>query len=190
MKIILASSSPRRRELLKLIGLEPEIIVPAVEEELKPAESKEDFIKRVCLEKGRFVYKEEFYNVPVVSSATIVCINDTILGKPAHRQAAFNMLKTLSGKKHEVITGLSILYKGENYFDSAVTQVYFTALSGAEIDFYLDKKEYADKAGAYGIQGKASVFVERIEGCYFNVMGFPLSLFYKMLKKIGLEIYS
>lgn len=190
MRIILASSSPRRRELLRLIGLEPEIIVPSVEEDIKPGESAENFIRRMARHKGEVIYRENFYDVPVVSSDTVVTVDHTILGKPLDRQDAFNMLKILSGNVHEVITGVSILYRGESVFDLAVTKVYFTELSETEIEFYLDNEDYKDKAGAYGIQGKASVFVERIEGCYFNVVGFPLNLFYKMLKKIGIETYK
>jgi septum formation protein len=189
MKIILASSSPRRLELLRLIGLEPEIMIPSVDEVIKPGETVEDFICRVTRQKGEVIYRDEFYEIPVVSSDTVVYINRTILGKPKDRQDAFNMLKILSGNVHEVMTGVGVLFKGKSYVDFTVTKVFFTKLSGEEIDFYLDNKEYADKAGAYGIQGKASVFVEKIEGCYFNVMGFPLNLFYNMLKKINIAIY-
>ncbi len=189
MRIILASSSPRRRELLRLVGLEPEILVSSVEETKRQGESVRDFVRRVAIQKGKEVYKEEFYDIPVVSADTIVYINRTILGKPVNRQDAFLMLQTLSGNVHEVITGVSVLYKGESCYDLSATKVYFTKLSAKEIDFYLDNDEYADKAGAYGIQGKASVFVEKIAGCYFNVVGFPINLFYNMLKNIGIEIY-
>lgn len=187
--MILASSSPRRRELLRLIGLEPEIIIPSVEEEIAAGESVEEFLQRVTEQKGIAVYKDEFYRVPVISSDTVVYINNTILGKPVDRQDAFNMLKNLSGNVHEVKTGISILYQGESYFDLTVTKVYFSKISTAEINYYLDNEIYRDKAGAYGIQGKASVFVEKIAGCYFNVMGFPLNLFYKMLKEIGISVF-
>ena len=189
MRIILASSSPRRRELLRLIGVEPEIRVSSFEETIKRGESAQDFVKRVAVQKGKEVYKDEFYGIPVVSADTIVYIDHTILGKPVNREDAFKMLQTLSGNVHRVITGVSILYKGETHYDLSTTKVCFANLSFEEIDFYLDHEEYADKAGAYGIQGKASVFVEKIEGCYFNVVGFPINLFYHMLKKIGIEIY-
>jgi len=189
MRIILASSSPRRRELLRLIGLEPEILFSSFEERISPGESALGFVKRVTIQKGKEVYKDDFYGIPVVSADTIVYIDRTILGKPVNRRDAFNMLQTLSGNVHQVITGVSILYKGETYYELSTTKVYFKKLSAAEIDFYLDHEEYADKAGAYGIQGKASVFVEKIDGCYFNVVGFPVNLFYHMLKKIGIEIY-
>lgn len=189
MRIILASSSPRRRELIGLVGLEPEVLVPSVEEERKPGESIDDFVRRVTIQKARAVYRHEFYHVPVISADTIVCIKDKILGKPANHQDASGMLRTLSNNMHEVITGIAILYQGKSYFDSAKTKVYFTRISDEEISYYLDHEDYRDKAGAYGIQGRASVFVKKIEGCYFNVVGFPLNLFYKMLKRIGIEIY-
>lgn len=189
MEIILASSSPRRLELLRLIGLEPRVIIPMIDEEIKPGESVDDFVHRLTKQKGEAIYRDEFFEIPVISSDTVVYINRTILGKPEDRQDAFDMLKNLSGNVHEVMTGVGILYRGECIVDHVVTRVYFKRLSGEEIDYYLDSEEYGDKAGAYGIQGKASIFVEKIEGCYFNVMGFPLNLFYTMLKKIGIEIY-
>lgn len=189
MRIILASSSPRRKELLSLIGLSPEIMVPNLDEKMQPGESVADFMRRVSRQKAESIYRDDFYDIPIIGADTIVVLGRTVMGKPINRQDAFNMLKTLANNVHEVITGLAILYRGKTHFDLAVTRVYFTDISGEEIDSYLDSGEYRDKAGAYGIQGKASVFIEKIEGCYFNVVGFPLHLFYKMLKQIGIEIY-
>lgn len=189
MKLILASSSPRRKELLNLVGAAPQIMIPEVDERTGPGESIEDFLRRVTVSKGRAVYRDAFFSTPVISADTIVLCENRIIGKPAGREDAFDFLKTLSGKMHEVLTGLSILYRGVPHYDFASTRVYFSALSDDEINYYLDNENYMDKAGAYAIQGKASVFVKKIEGCYFNVMGFPLNLFYNMLKEMGIHLY-
>ncbi|MCP5050209.1 MAG: septum formation protein Maf [bacterium] len=188
LEFILASSSPRRKELLKLIGIQPRIISPHVDESRLPGEKVDDFLRRVTIAKGREVYGEEFYNIPVISADTIVLCDDHLIGKPVDRDEAFGFLKLLSGNKHEVWTGLSILYRGEVYYEVARTGVLFSELSEEEINHYLEIEHYMDKAGAYAIQGRASVFVRRIEGCYFNVMGFPLNLFYTMLKTMGIPL--
>ena len=188
MKFILASSSPRRKALLKLVGIEPQIIAPSLDESRKSGESIDTYLRRISLEKGQAVYKEEYFNIPVVSSDTIVLCKDTVIGKPVDRIEAAGFLKLLSGNVHDVLTGVSILYQGTSHYDFARTHVEFIELSDPEIDFYLDNDNYADKAGAYAIQGMASVFVKKIDGCYFNVMGFPLNLFYTMLKRIGIEL--
>jgi len=188
--MILASASPRRKELLELIGVEPVVKIPKIDESHLPKESIIQFVERISREKGRSIYQEGFKDLPIISSDTVVAIDERILGKPRNRDEAFEFLNSLAGRSHRVITGIAIHYNNEVYFDSACTTVVFNQLSKNEIHFYLDHEDYADKAGAYGIQGKASVFVEKIDGCYFNVMGFPLNLFYKMLKKIGITLYS
>jgi len=190
MKLILASSSPRRDELLRLLSIEPRIIVPTVDENRRADESTEMFLQRVAISKGEVVYRDAFFEVPLVSADTIVLCEDTIIGKPVDRVDAFGMLKRLSDNVHEVLTGISILYKGTSHYDFARTCVEFTEISDNEINYYLDNENYQDKAGAYAIQGKASVFVKKIDGCYFNVMGFPLNLFYNMLKRIGIELFK
>lgn len=190
MRIILASSSPRRKELLELLGLSPEVIVPITNEEITSGELIENFLKRVTEAKGRSVYQENFYNDLLVSADTVVILGNRIIGKPQDRNDAFDILKSLSANKHEVWTGLAIFHKGNTTYDFTCTNVYFENLSEREINYYLDNENYEDKAGAYAIQGLASVFVRRIEGCFFNVMGFPLNLFFKMLKRNGIEIYD
>jgi septum formation protein len=187
---ILASSSPRRKELLRMLGIEPRIIAPEADERINPGESPEDFIRRVAISKGEAVYKPEFYDIPVISSDTIVLCENRIIGKPAGREEAYEFLRILSGNTHEVLTGVSIRYRGEAYYDYARTRVEFSHIPESEILYYLDNEDYMDKAGAYAIQGKASVFIEKIDGCFFNVMGFPLNLFYGMLKKIGITLYN
>lgn len=189
MDIILASSSPRRQELLKLLGIQPRIMIPTVDEEIKPGEPVETFLRRVAIAKGRAVYSDHFYHTPIISADTIVLCENKLIGKPQTRADAMGFLKTLANNFHDVLTGVSILYRGTSHYDFARTRVEFTGISEEEFNYYLDNENYMDKAGAYAIQGKASVFVKKIDGCYFNVMGFPLNLFYTMLKKIGIHLY-
>jgi septum formation protein len=186
---ILASSSPRRKELLKLVGIEPRIIIPTVDERIKPGEPIETFLRRVTISKGDSVYKEEFYDIPIISADTIVLCENRLIGKPVDRAEASEFLRTLSNNVHEVWTGVSMRYRGTPYYDYARTRVVFADITDEELRYYLDNEDYLDKAGAYAIQGRASVFVKKIDGCYFNVMGFPLNLFYNMLKEIGIHIY-
>jgi septum formation protein len=190
MNFILASSSPRRQELLKLVGIKPQIIIPTIDESIKSGESIETFLRRVTIAKGQAVYQDNFYHTPIISADTIVLCENKMIGKPQTRTEAFSFLKTLSNNIHDVLTGVSILYKGTPHYNFASTRVVFTGISPGEIEYYLDNENYMDKAGAYAIQGKAAVFVKKIEGCYFNVMGFPLNLFYTMLKNIGITIYA
>jgi septum formation protein len=190
MRLVLASASPRRKELLQLIGLDPEIIPPDIDEAPRPAEATAAFLERVTMAKGFAVYKKKFFSHLLVSADTVVLLDGSLIGKPADRQDAFVMLRRLSGKRHEVLTGLALMYQGETRFAIASTHVFFQQLADREIDFYLDHENFMDKAGAYAIQGRAAIFVERIEGCYFNVMGFPLNLFYRMVKERGLSLYD
>ena len=174
MKVVLASASPRRKELLQLIGLAPEVIPPDIEEAARPGEAIGDFLERVTIAKAIEVYKKKFFHSLLISADTVVLLDDTLIGKPANRADAFAMLRRLSGRRHEVLTGLALMYQGETRFAISRTRVFFKTLDDGEIDFYLDHENFMDKAGAYAIQGRAAIFVERIEGCYFNVMGFPL----------------
>lgn len=190
MKIVLASASPRRKELLQLIGLDPEIIPPDIDEVSRPAEAIDAFLQRVTIAKGIEVYKKKYFSSLLISADTVVLLGDSLIGKPADREDAFRMLNRLSGQCHEVLTGLALMYRGETRFDISRTHVYFKELDDREINFYLDHENFMDKAGAYAIQGRAAVFVERIEGCYFNVMGFPLNMFYCMVKERGLSLYD
>jgi septum formation protein len=190
MRIVLASASPRRRELLQLIGLNPEIIIPDIEEVLRPGESPEVFLERVAIAKGIEVYKKKYFSHLLISADTVVLLDNSLIGKPADRGDAFRMLSRLSGRRHEVLTGISLMHQGETSFQISSTAVYFNELTPKEIDFYLDHENYLDKAGAYAIQGRAAIFVEKIDGCFFNVMGFPLNLFFRMVKERGLDLYA
>lgn len=190
MKLILASASPRRKELLHLIGLDPEIIPPNIDEAPRSAEATDAFLERVTIAKGIAVYKKNFFSQLLVSADTVVLLDGSLIGKPLDRQDAFLMLRRLSGQRHEVLTGLALMHQGETRFAISRTHVHFKELDEREINFYLDHENFMDKAGAYAIQGRAAVFVERIEGCYFNVMGFPLNLFYRMVNERGLNLYG
>ncbi|TFG81039.1 MAG: septum formation protein Maf [Chrysiogenales bacterium] len=190
MKVVLASASPRRKELLQLIGLNPEIIPPDINEVVRPAEAIDAFLERVTISKGIEVYKKKHFSHLLISADTVVLLNDSLIGKPADRDDAFRMLNQLSGQRHEVLTGLALMYQGDTRFAISRTHVYFKPLQEREINFYLDHENFMDKAGAYAIQGRAAIFVERIDGCFFNVMGFPLNLFYRMLGERELDLYA
>lgn len=190
MKVVLASASPRRRELLQLIGIEPEVIPAAIEESFLPGEGLDAFLRRVAIAKGLAVYRKRFFHSLLVSADTVVVLDGAAIGKPVDRDQAFAMLSRLSGREHTVLTGLAILYQGETRYEVSRTAVRFKPLDRGEIEHYLDHEEYRDKAGAYAIQGRAAVFVESIAGCYFNVMGFPLNLFYRMLGERGVNLYG
>jgi septum formation protein len=190
MKVVLASASPRRKELLQLIGLAPEVIPPNIEEAARGGETVDAFLERVTIAKAFEIYKKKFFHALIVSADTMVRLDDALIGKPTGRAGAAAMLQRLSGRQHEVLTGLALMHQGETRFAISRTQVYFKALDDREIGFYLDHENFMDKAGAYAIQGRAAIFVERIEGCFFNVMGFPLNLFYRMLGELGLNVYG
>ncbi len=190
MKVVLASASPRRRELLQMIGIEPEVIPAAIEESFLPGEGLDAFLRRVAIAKGLAVYRKRFFHSLLVSADTVVVLDGAAIGKPADRDQAFAMLSRLSGREHQVLTGLAILYEGETRYEVSRTAVRFKPLDRGEISHYLDHEEYLDKAGAYAIQGRAAVFVEGIAGCFFNVMGFPLNLFYRMLGERGLNLHG
>jgi len=188
MKYILASSSPRRQQLLRLIGIEPVIIKPTVDETVAEGESPRDFLERVSIAKTRSVQHQDRDADVIIGADTIVLLDGAIIGKPADSRHAFQILSQLSGKRHEVWTGLALLHRGDMLYERSCTDVHFDVLHEDEIRVYLDNEVYMDKAGAYAIQGRAAVFVRRIEGCYFNVMGFPLHLFKTMMGRLGISL--
>ena len=184
--LILASASPRRAELLKGIGLSFAIRPSRVPEIAVPGESPEDFVLRVSRSKANWAarWNEDHW---VIAADTVVVVDSEILGKPADREDAARMLARLSGDTHRVVTGVTVLPPGgaEPLAEVAQTAVTFLKLSRTEIERYVASGEPDDKAGAYGIQGRAAVFVEHIEGSYANVVGLPLSLLYQMLLEAG-----
>ncbi len=186
---ILASQSPRRSELLRQIGLSFTIDPADVDETLLSGESPETYAVRVALEKARVASKRAGKGI-VIAADTIVVLNSTILGKPADARDAERMLDMLSGKAHRVITGLVLrdAATGKTVTRTAVTKVWFKSLSPEEIRSYAATGEPLDKAGAYAIQEKGALLVEKVEGCYFNVVGLPLSLLGAMLKELGVDL--
>ena len=174
VKIILASASPRRQELIKMIT-EDIIVNPCdCDETIKPGLVGREIAEYLSKIKGEAV-KEQFKNDIIVSADTIVCLNNKVLGKPKSREDAFSMLRTLSGNTHSVFTGVTVI-KGEKEKNfSQETKVTFYDLSDEEIYEYIDSGEVYDKAGSYGIQGKGGLLVKGIEGDYFNVVGLPVA---------------
>lgn len=188
--VVLASASPRRRQLLQMIGLQPVVEIPRVNEEILAGENIETHLERICMAKAFAVYHKRYFNHLLLAADTVVICEEKTLGKPSGRDEARQMLASLSGRRHDVFTGIATLYRGASAFAVSRTAVFFKKIQPREIDFYLDREEYLDKAGAYAVQGLASLFVERIEGCYFNVMGLPLNLFYRQIQDMGLVLFD
>jgi septum formation protein len=183
-EIILASESPRRKILLETVGLKVKIVPANLEEFNHEYSSPVDYVLLNAQNKARMVATRLSYDL-IISADTIVFLGKKIYEKPLNRDEAHMMLDELSGKTHQVITGFCLLTPDQEILDFDETKVTFYPLSGDEIDTYLDSGEPFDKAGAYGIQGPASLFVRKIAGCYFNVVGFPLGKFYQCLKQIN-----
>jgi septum formation protein len=184
-KMILASASPRRARLLKQVGLRFDVVPSRVNEEYNGGDPLL-FAREMSLLKGEDVAAENGDAI-VLAADTIVLLNDAILGKPETPELAKQMLRELSGRMHEVITGFTIIDRGANTSetDHEITRVWFRALDRDEIDRYVASGSPMDKAGSYGIQDDfGAVFVERIEGCYYNVVGLPLQKVYCHLKSL------
>lgn len=175
--LVLASQSPRRAEILRQAGIPFVVRVAPVDETLLPAESPEDYVRRLAEEKARAVPAEP--SEIVLAADTTVVVDQHILAKPDDAADARRMLTLLSGRRHEVMTGICLRRGDEQICDHAVTAVWFAPMSVREIDEYVATGEPADKAGAYAVQGAASKFIPRIEGCYYNVMGLPIALVYR-----------
>ena len=188
MRLVLASSSPRRVEVLRNAGFEFEIIPARVDESPRPGESPVALAERLAREKAEDVAARlaPDKDAVVLGADTVVVGDDgSLLGKPGSPADAAAMLEKLSGRTHEVITGIALVAAGGGRTRLAHerTRVFFRDVSRPEIDAYVASGEPLDKAGAYAIQGRAGRFVTRIEGCYFNVMGLPLSLVDRMLRE-------
>lgn len=183
LKLILGSGSPRRRDILDLFDLDYDIEVSSVEESISTNFSPKINAMYNAYIKGSDI-KSNKPNCLVISADTIVQIDGEILGKPKDSTDALNMLKMLSGKKHSVITGFSIISDTKKYIDYVETEVIFKNLNDIMIKKYIDSKEPFDKAGAYGIQGKGSLLVDKIIGDYFNVVGLPISKIAEALKEL------
>jgi len=189
VKLILASSSPRRAEVLRNAGIEFEVHPTAIDETRRPGEPTGDYVQRLALEKARAAVNAETSagDFIVVGADTVVVNQGEILLKPASPDDARRMLRQLSGGVHEVHTGLAVIRvpQGIERVIEEVTSVHFAKLSDAEIDAYIETGEPFDKAGAYGIQSIGGRYVTRVEGCYFNVMGMPLGRLWATLQELG-----
>lgn len=177
MKLILASASPRRAALLKQAGISFEVIPPRVDESRSALEDPWSLVKSLALAKAYAVAGETPSGLILAADTTVYC-RGRILGKPGSALEARKMLTLLSGRKHIVVTGLALIQspRGRVLYGCSTTRVFFRKLDRTLIDAYVASGEPRDKAGAYAIQGRAALFVERLEGCYFNVVGLPLGL--------------
>ncbi|RMF64011.1 MAG: septum formation inhibitor Maf [Calditrichaeota bacterium] len=183
-RLILASASPRRADLLKLVGLSFDVVESDLDENEETYTVPEVHVLELSQKKARKV-AEDIKDGLVVGADTIVVLDGQILGKPRDAEEAKDMLRLLSGKIHTVYTGFSVVDKpsGEAVSEYERTRVTFRELTDAEIADYVASDQPLDKAGAYGIQDRSALFVERIDGCFYNVMGFPLTRFYCTLQK-------
>jgi septum formation protein len=177
--VILASGSPRRAEILTSVGWPFRVIVPDVDESVRPDESASNYVERLAIEKARAVQQKDD-SLPVLAADTTVVIDGSIIGKPADYQQAREMIKELSGRWHEVLTGVAITFNDVLRSGTQLTRVKFAKLSDKEIDFLSHAGNPLDKAGAYAVQGEAALFIEAIDGDYWNVVGLPISLVYSM----------
>jgi septum formation protein len=192
LKLILASASPRRAEILRNAGIQFEICSAGVDESPLGNELPGDHVRRLALAKALSAAKDnrERADPPLMLGAdTVVVVDGEILGKPASPDDARRMLRRLRGKIHEVYTGLALLWNcgSKRSVVEEITRVHFAALTDREIEEYIASSEPFDKAGAYAIQGLGGRYVTRIEGCYFNVMGLPLARLYSLLRESGWE---
>ncbi len=188
-KLILASSSPRRAELMKQIGLNFEIKVSSVDETLLPGLSPPELVERLAERKAAAVARELNDGI-VIGADTVVVWRGQVLGKPLSEPEAFDMLAKLQGGVHEVFTGVALIdaRSGKVLVEHEKTRVFFRAMEEEEINRYVASGEPFDKAGAYGVQGLAAIFIKRLEGCYTNVVGLPLARLSVMLKEFGFKV--
>lgn len=181
MELILASQSPRRRELIQLLNMPFRVQVADIDETMDETKPVYDEVARVSLMKARAIGATEEI---VVAADTVVVCDGQALGKPKDEQDAFRMLRMLSGRCHQVMTGLSVVKGGKELSVTEVTDVYFRQLTDAEIWDYIASKDPMDKAGSYGIQNGGALFVEKINGDYFNVVGLPVCRLGQLLKML------
>ena len=188
MNLILASQSPRRRELLGLTGLDFVVRVADIDETMDPGKAPFDEVARVSRMKAMAVSRDQ--GDVVIAADTIVVCEGQILGKPRDEEDAFRILSLLSGRSHEVMTGMTVLTDDEIITHTEVTQIHFRDLLPGEIRAYIASGEPMDKAGAYGIQGGAALFADQMEGDYYNVMGLPVCRLAMILRSLGLPVWG
>lgn len=192
--LYLASASPRRRELLEQLGLNPERIHADIDESRRPGEAPRAYVERLAREKAaagwQVVAANHLPARPLLAADTTVALGDTIFGKPADAADARAMLTLLSGTTHEVLTAVAVRQGEQVELATSVSLVTFASLSPAQIDAYVASGEPMDKAGAYGIQGLAGIFAERLDGSYTGVMGLPLYETAQLLARFGLDVLA
>lgn len=187
MGLILASGSPRRRQLLEQLGLTFTVRSSDVDESVSPGLTPAQVVESLSARKGEAVAQLSQPGDLILSADTVVALEGAILGKPRSREEAAAMLSALSGRTHQVYTGVTLLQDGRRLTGHEVTAVTFRPLSPEEIAAYVSTGEPMDKAGAYGIQGLGALLAERLEGDYFNVMGLPLCRLGQMLSRFGVH---
>ena len=185
VQLILASASPRRKALLEQIGLSPEVHPSSIEEPAYGTSSPADYARELAQMKAEAVARL-FPDALIIGADTIVVVDNIVLGKPTDPKSARSMLTLLSGRHHQVITAYSLQLQSSNIVQNqfVTTRVHFKPLLADEIEHYINSGDPFDKAGAYGIQDYSGVFVDHIEGCFYNVVGFPLSDFNTKLKAL------
>jgi septum formation protein len=184
--VVLASGSPRRRELLKLVGIEHEVRPSNIDETMRPGETPPAHAERLAREKATAVADADSRTITIAAD-TIVVVDGEVLGKPADPKVAAGMLRLLSGRDHTVLTAVAVSRGGELRSSVEEVEVRFRHLDDGEIESYIATGEPMDKAGAYGIQGFGATIVERVEGDYFAVMGLPLVRLVALLEEVGVK---
>jgi septum formation protein len=189
-KIVLASKSPRRAEILRAVGWEFEAVAANIDETRRESEDAVTYVKRLAQTKAETVAQMISHDGLVLGADTVVVTDEEILGQPGDDANARRMLKLLNGKWHEVVTGIALLRAGQApqvLIDHQTTRVRFCEMTESEIEWYVATGEPSDKAGAYAIQGRGGIFIEEIQGDYFNIVGLPVRLLYELLGKIGMK---
>ncbi|HEY6826764.1 MAG TPA: Maf family protein [Gemmatimonadaceae bacterium] len=186
-RVILASASPRRRELLRLVGIAHEVRPADIDESYFPGEQPAAHAERLARGKAEAIVADAGQDVVTIGSDTIVVVDGDVLGKPRDRAHAKQMLRRLSGRSHVVMTGVAVAWQGRTFSGVEEVGVTFRDLSDDEIERYIDTGEPMDKAGAYGIQGFGATIVDRVDGDYFAVMGLALNRLARLLRDAGLR---
>ena len=182
-KIVLASGSPRRSEIMNSVGWPFTKDVPDIDESEREGETPEDYVRRLAAEKAQAVADSHPGEIVLAADTTVV-IDGKIIGKPTDEAHAREMIEMLSGNWHEVLTGVAVARNGNTEVGMQRTSVKFAAMSEKEIEFLVREGDPLDKAGAYAVQAQAALFIEAIDGDYWNVVGLPISLVYEMVKKV------
>ena len=185
--VILASQSPRRIEILQALQIPFDVCIPSIVEQWNSKTRAGKIVQQLATKKAEACAKKDAL---VIAMDTLVVLGNSKLGKPENKAEAVDMLQQLSGKMHRVYTGVALKLDENLVTDFEVTKVFFRKLKQPEIEWYVKTGEPMDKAGAYAIQGLGSIFIDRIEGCYFNVVGFPIGCFQRTLQRLKIDIYE